>query len=190
MSFTFTKIVFLLELIFLMNTIFFSLGTNLGNRSYFLQKAIQQIQLKIGNVSDQSSVYETEPWGFNTNQTFLNQVIKVDSKLLPLQVLTEIKIIELELGRTRGSAEYESRNIDIDILFFNDMKIEYEELTIPHPKLHLRNFTLIPLAEIAAEFIHPIFGERLGKLAQSCADDKLVEVYCQSQITALQEDEI
>jgi 2-amino-4-hydroxy-6-hydroxymethyldihydropteridine diphosphokinase len=179
------RLYFCFELIFTMNVIFLSIGSNIGNRSYFLQQAIYYIRLKIGTLSSQSSVYETEPWGFKTNQLFLNQVIKVETKLSPIKVLNAIQDIELKLGRTRGSAFYEPRTVDIDILFFNRLKRKSLRLTIPHPKLHLRNFTMIPLSEIAGEFIHPVFNERLDSIAKKCSDNKNVKIYDQLQMKSL-----
>lgn len=173
-----------------MNTVWLSLGTNIGDRSCFLQLAIENIQQKIGNVSKRSSVYESEPWGFTADQPFLNQVIKVETTLLPNPLLLKLQAIERGLGRKRNSGVYESRTIDIDILFYNNLKINNPDLTIPHPLLHQRSFIMIPLAEIAGDFIHPVFYKSLDALAKTCKDNKSVEVYIQSQTTIVQKNEI
>lgn len=163
-----------------MKTVLLSLGTNIGDRSCFLQLAIENIQKKIGNVSLRSSIYQAEPWGFDADRPFLNQVIKVETAMLPYKILRKLQDIEKELGRTRNSGVYESRTIDIDILFYNNMKINNPDLTIPHPLLHQRNFIMIPLAEIAGDLIHPVFNKNIYDLAKACKDNKSVEVYFQS----------
>jgi len=159
-----------------MNKVILLLGSNLGDRKYFLNNAIELIDINVGSTLQVSSVYETEPIGFTSDNLFLNQVIIIETNYEPLTLLRKLQTIEEKLGRKRNSETYQDRNIDIDILFFNKIKMESKELTIPHPQLHLREFTMIPLIEITGEYIHPVFGERLDKLAHKSLDNSLVKV--------------
>lgn len=153
------------------------LGGNLGNREFILNTALDKITEQIGKITNESSVYETAPWGFETNKSFLNQVIRVKTKLGPTELLVTLLSIEQELGRTRNEKKYQSRIIDIDILLFDTLIINEKNLTIPHPRLHERMFTLIPLAEIAGDHIHPGFGKTINTLLFSCKDKSEVNVY-------------
>lgn len=128
------------------------------------------IHEKIGHVYKVSSVYETEPWGFDCDQAFLNQVIAVDTPLNPHETLDKAHEIENELGRRHTSVFYESRPIDVDILMFDDIIYHDSKLQIPHPRMHERNFTLIPLAEIAGEKTHPVFEKTIDDLVSNCTD--------------------
>ena len=157
-----------------MNQVYLLIGGNLGDRFDFLKKARQGIENKIGKLVEVSSIYETAPWGFEAEQNFLNQVILAQTDLSPQEVLRFCLGIEDELGRERESEQYESRTMDIDILFFNDEIIETKDLTVPHPKLHQRRFTLEPLAEIAPRFMHPVFNKTLQELLHLCEDQSQV----------------
>ena len=160
-----------------MHKVYLSLGTNLGNRMNILLQSFKLINKRIGNVIKSSSIYETEPWGFNSDNQFLNQVLLIHTNKLPDEVLKIIQTIETELGRSRNSIIYESRKIDIDILFYDDLIIEENYLQIPHPYLHVRNFTLIPLIEISPEFIHPVFRLNLMNLSLLCKDNCQINIY-------------
>jgi len=131
---------------------------------------MQMIDKKIGRVYKVSSIYETEPWGFDCDQNFLNQVIAVDTHLNPHETLDKALEIENELGRKHTSIFYESRPIDVDILMFDDIIYNDASLQIPHPRMHERNFTLIPLAEIAGEKKHPVFERTIDDLVSHCTD--------------------
>lgn len=159
-----------------MNKVILLLGSNLGNRNEFLKKAIQMIRSEIGKIIKASSIYESEPSGFSSDKLFLNQVIIVETIYHPQKILAKLQKIEKELGRKLRSKTYKNRNIDIDILFYNDIKIESENLTIPHPRLHLRDFTMIPLVEIAGDYIHPVFGQRLDMLSTKFCDNNSIKV--------------
>ena len=136
---------------------FLSLGTNLGNKQENLQIAIQHIAKKVGKVIAQSSVIETEPWGFVSENTFLNMVIKVETSLSPLTILKEAQKIEKLMGRVEKTNNvYQDRIIDIDIILYDNVILDTPELKLPHPLFHQRDFVLKPLCEIAPEFIHPI----------------------------------
>ncbi len=154
-----------------MKKVFLGIGTNLGNKERNLEQAIARIKEYIGPVLKSSAVYETEPWGFQAKDEFLNMVVKVETKLHPSGVLGRILMIESQLGRVRGKKQYSSRLIDIDILLFEDMIVNEESLKIPHPLLHERRFVLVPLCEIASEFIHPVQKKSIAELLKLC-DDK------------------
>ena len=154
-----------------MNFAFLQLGSNLNDRSALLQRAKEEISSAIGKISGESSVYESEPWGFQSENRFLNQVVRIETELGPIDVLNEILKIEHKLGRIRtGKKSYTSRLIDIDILFYNDEIISDGTLTIPHPKIPERMFTLIPLSELDRNMIHPGSGKSITDLIKECPD--------------------
>jgi 2-amino-4-hydroxy-6-hydroxymethyldihydropteridine diphosphokinase len=160
-----------------MSKVILLLGSNLGNRKQFLDKSMELIKSEVGSVLKVSSVYESEPWGFNSNNLFLNQAIIVETTYQPQTILKKLQKIEKELGRKIKSQTYQNRTIDIDILFYDEMQLESKNLIIPHPKLHLRKFTLIPLIEIAGDYIHPVLGQRLDMLVTNSTDNKSVKVF-------------
>ncbi len=139
------------------------MGTNLGDRPAHLQQAIVEIERNIGSILNCSSVYETEPWGVTDQPSFYNQVLKVATTLDPLQLLTATLAIEKEMGRVRAE-RYGARIIDIDILFFDDLVINTDQLTIPHPRITERNFVLAPLAEIAPDLVHPVLHQTISEI--------------------------
>lgn len=138
-----------------MATLYLSLGTNLGDRQSNLDTALTLIGQRIGTVSAKSSVMETEPWGFESSNFFLNMAVKVSTKLKPMNVLKAAKEIEREMGRTVKSDTdgYQDRIIDIDILLYDDLVMQTPELTIPHPLMQKRRFVMEPLSEIAPDLI-------------------------------------
>ena len=141
------------------------LGSNLGDRGANLQKAITEIAEKAGVFSAISSVYETEPWGFQSNNRFLNQVVCIDTHLSPSALLQECQDIEKTLGRNNKTQDhFEDRTIDIDLLLYEDLIIESRELTLPHPHLHTRMFVLQGLYEIAPDLIHPKLKQSISYL--------------------------
>jgi 2-amino-4-hydroxy-6-hydroxymethyldihydropteridine diphosphokinase len=157
-----------------MSVVYLLLGTNLGNKAENLSRAKKYIQQQNIKILKESGVYETSSWGFNHPETFYNQVIKIETDLLPEILLKEILNIEQLMGRIRNAIQYEARIIDLDILFYDDKIIQSENLTIPHPLLHVRRFTLEPLCEIAPLLIHPVFNKTIQDLLNECEDTGIV----------------
>ena len=149
-----------------MSHYYLSLGTNLGDKRQNLHAAVKLIEERIGSIASLSSFYETAPWGFTSEHTFLNAALSVHSSLSPLQVLTLTQTIERELGRTHKSVngQYSDRLIDIDILLCDDLILHTPTLQIPHPLMHLRSFVLQPLAEIAPDVVLPVLGKSIKEL--------------------------
>lgn len=154
------------------HTCYLLLGSNLGNRKETVLSAIRQIDSRMGRVLKQSALYVSEPWGFHSRDEFINVVIKVQTYLEPYELLENIQKIEAEAGRIRNLEEpgYKSRTLDIDILFYDDLIMNEEYLTIPHPRLHQRRFTMEPLHEIAPGLVHPLFKKTVAKLLEECTD--------------------
>ena len=149
--------------------VFILLGSNLGNREEFLKKARNRINKDIGAIEVNSSLYETAAWGIDSNQSFLNQVIEVRSTLPPGALLQTCLHIETDLGRVRRSVTGD-RKIDIDILLYSNKIVRQKKCTIPHPRLHLRNFAMVPLQEIAPGIVHPEFGISITELLDLSTD--------------------
>ena len=152
------------------------LGSNVGDKIAQLKFAIKEISLKIGIVSAKSAIYESAPWGEEKQPSFLNQVIIVESDLLPFQILEKTQAIEQKAGRiARG--KWKMRELDIDILFYEDRVVNQEKLQIPHPYIQKRFFTLAPLFEIMPEFIHPIIKKSISDLYNNCDKSLMVKKY-------------
>ncbi|MBU3837484.1 MAG: 2-amino-4-hydroxy-6-hydroxymethyldihydropteridine diphosphokinase [Candidatus Phocaeicola faecigallinarum] len=146
-----------------MAKVFLGLGTNLGDKRNNLLTAVTNIEEKIGKVTSLSSFYETEPWGFESENSFLNAALCVETSLDPATILHIIKEIEIEMGRTQKSVNkiYSDRPIDIDILLYDDLTMETDELTIPHPLMTERDFVMKPLMEIADETVRSTITSNL-----------------------------
>ena len=130
--------------------IYLGLGSNLGDKCLHLRTAINEIEKRIGHVECQSAFVETEPWGFESDNTFVNAVVRVYTALSPLDLLKETQTIEREMGRTHKTVDgkYSDRIIDIDILLYGDVEINLPELVVPHPRMHERDFVMKPLEEV------------------------------------------
>ena len=132
-----------------MHNVYLGLGSNQGDREEYIRKAISLIGERVGEVLRQSSLIETEPWGFQSENKFLNGVILVATALTPREVLQATQKIERTLGRRKKtSLHYQDRPIDIDILLYDDLHIDEPDLKIPHPLMHQRDFVMIPLQEL------------------------------------------
>jgi len=151
-----------------------SLGTNQGNRLENIQQAYQLIEERVGTIVRRSKVYSSEAWGLEDQADFMNTAILVETTLSPIEVLDAVLQIEADLGRVRLE-RWGPRLIDIDVLFYENEIIDTARLTLPHPQIEHRNFVLIPLLEIAPDFIHPILQLTIDQLYWACKDDK--EVY-------------
>jgi len=171
------------------NRVYLLLGSNLNDREHLLSMAIKELALRIGEINRTSSIYETEPWGFESSEPFLNQVVRVATSLSPKALMKEIIRIELNLGRKRNASGYASRTIDIDILLYGDKVIKEDGLTIPHPRMAERLFTLIPLGEIDGNLIHPVLGITISELIRLCVDQGRVDHY-ESRAVKLTGDEV
>ena len=153
------------------------LGGNLGDRSYYFSSAISLIRERIGVITSVSSLYETEPWGFEHENWFLNQALIVKSVLAPEEVFRKTHDIERKLGRKRDNSRYNGRIIDIDILFVDEEIFYSDDLVIPHPRLHKRKFALLPLLKIAPKLRHPLLDRSVEEMAVSCKDSMKVNLY-------------
>ncbi len=147
------------------------LGSNLGDSKALILKAKNLLEINLGPCVLNSSLYKSEAWGFDTTDSFLNQVLVFDSDLNPKEILHIALDIEDKLGRERISDGYSSRTMDIDLLFYDQEIIKEDDIEIPHPRLHLRRFTLEPLVEIMPDFVHPIIHKTLHKLLVNCTDN-------------------
>jgi 2-amino-4-hydroxy-6-hydroxymethyldihydropteridine pyrophosphokinase len=152
-----------------MNTAFILTGGNLGNRLDNLNTAKLFIQQHCGKVVATSSVYQTAAWGMQQQPDFYNQVLQINTLLSAHQLLKELLGIEAQMGRVRNE-KYGPRTIDLDILLFNDEVVDDENLKIPHPYLPQRKFALIPLNEIAQNFVHPVEKKSIHRLLLDCRD--------------------
>ncbi|MFO7828443.1 MAG: 2-amino-4-hydroxy-6-hydroxymethyldihydropteridine diphosphokinase [Bacteroidales bacterium] len=158
-----------------MKRVILLLGGNQGNRTHYIERARDLIEHEIGKISQSSKIYESAPWGFKADQKFFNQVIVVQSILAPFKILEKIWGIEKKLGRIRVGGKYISRTIDIDILFYEHEIIDTPDLTVPHQHMHQRRFTLIPLAEILPDWVHPGFNQPISYLLKNCKDSSEVK---------------
>lgn len=148
------------------NIVYLGLGSNIYSRSIYIYQALNLIEKNIGHIISRSSIYQTAPWQMPENSGFFyNLCVSVNTSLSANEVLNNILSIEKYLGRIRTNKNtYESRCIDIDILFFNDEIIQTEQLKIPHPLIQERLFVLEPLCEIAENLVHPVFNKTIKEL--------------------------
>ena len=148
-----------------MALVYLGIGTNLGNKEQNLQVAITALSIEVGEVLLQSSFYASEPWDFDSENDFLNAVVLVQTILTPTDLLAKTQKLERKIGRTtKTTLEFADRVIDIDILLYDNIIIDEPELKIPHQLLHLRDFVLIPLSEIAPNLVHPIINKTIVEL--------------------------
>lgn len=146
---------------------YIGLGTNIGNKRRNLITAAALLAERAGDVLSISSFYETEPWGFESDNTFLNAALMLETELEPLQLLSLTQEIEKEMGRTQKSdGAYHDRIIDLDILLYDLCVINEAALVVPHPLMHKRQFVMEPLAEIAPMLVHPVLNKTMLELAE------------------------
>ena len=139
-----------------------------------LNFAMDRIASDVGAILSQSSVYETEPWGFESERTFYNKAVVVLTSFSPRELLKKIQTIEELQGRKRTAGSYRSREIDIDIMFYNSWIISEDNLIIPHPLLQDRRFALVPIAEISGDMIHPVIKRTVSDILKDCQDHSVV----------------
>ena len=152
-----------------MSKVYLSIGSNKGNRSVLINKAIDEIEKKIGKIISRSSIYQSKSWGFDSND-FYNLSLLIDTDIEPKSLLINLKKIEKSMGREDIDGSYSDRFIDIDILFYDNIIIDSEDLKIPHPKIEIRKFVLVPMLEIADDYVHPILNKTIRQLNNECDD--------------------
>lgn len=158
-----------------MSKVYLLLGGNMGDKRWVFDQATTLLGERVGKITRRSAIYETEPWGFESSNMFWNQVLELQVDIDAPKVLQRTLKIEQELGRTRMINQYDSRVIDIDLLFYDDQVIEMPELVIPHPRIQERKFVLIPLNEIIPEMVHPMLQKSIHQLLAECPDQLKVE---------------
>ena len=155
-----------------METCYVLFGSNMGDKNGIFAQACLYINNRCGRILKVSASYESEPWGFDAEEWFLNRVVVIETAMDPEKLLCELLDIERELGRERHPEVegYTSRTADLDILYFGSRVICTETLTVPHPRLHLRRFALLPLCEVAPDLVHPVFRLTQTELLERCPD--------------------
>lgn len=148
-----------------MAKVYLSAGSNVGDRQKFIKLALQSIS-EFCKIIKVSSLYETEPWGKLDQPQFLNLCLLIETQLQPKQLLKKFKNVESNLGRTKN-VKWAEREIDIDILFYENLILNEVDFILPHPRIEERVFVLIPLSEIAPDFIHPVFQKPIRELAKN-----------------------
>ena len=162
-----------------MAIVYLSLGSNLGDRVGYIQQATSLLSANENiNIVATSSFYESEPWQMNSDNWFVNAVIQISTNLSPEALLDECQRIEAQLGRpVNRNAEYSDRTIDIDIIFYDNLIFNNPRLTIPHKHFHKRGFMLVPMLEIAEDFVHPFFGKTVESLFDAVENPEMVCLY-------------
>lgn len=161
-------------------SVFILLGSNLGERQLLVNQACGMIEERCGKIMAKSRLYESEPWGFKSEHWFLNMVVEISTSLSPDELMDTLLAIEKELGRDRSTPHegYVSRPMDLDILYWNDGLIaDNQHVIVPHPRLHQRRFTLLPLCDIAPDYVHPILKKTNRQLLDECSDSGIVKLF-------------
>ena len=161
-------------------SVFVLLGSNLGDRELLVNQACKMMGERCGEIVAKSRLYESEPWGFKSEHWFLNQVVVLDTEMSPDDLMDTLLEIEKELGRDRTTPHegYVSRPMDLDILYWGkDLIVEKQHVIVPHPRLHQRRFTLLPLCDVAPDYVHPILKKTNRQLLDECQDFGKVNIY-------------
>lgn len=159
-----------------MHKVFLGIGGNVGNKQKNFNEALILIEKHLGKVLKISSIYETPPWGFKAEENFWNEVIMIETDRSAHNLISEIHIVEQHFGRQReADSRYSSREMDIDILYFDEEHIENAQLTVPHPRIAQRKFVLVPLVEIAPDFVHPLLHQSNFQLLEHCKDESMIK---------------
>ena len=157
-----------------LHSVFIILGSNLGDKIAHLEQGCDWLR-QIGTVNRSSNIYETEPWGVDDHPSYLNLVLELTTDLPPGRLMKACLRIERQFGRIRKKG-IKPRVLDIDILLYDNRIVEQKKVTIPHPRMHLRRFALIPLAELAPDKVHPVFGITIKELLDQCPDRSAVNI--------------
>lgn len=162
-----------------MAIVYLSLGSNLGDRVGYLQQATSLLSaMSEINIVATSSFYESEPWQMNSENWFVNAIIQISTTFAPEDLLKECQRIEKQLGRTRKTLSgYTDRTIDIDILFYENKIINTDSLIVPHRFFHRRAFLMVPMLEIAEDFVHPMFNKTVETLYDELENPEIVVLY-------------
>jgi 2-amino-4-hydroxy-6-hydroxymethyldihydropteridine diphosphokinase len=156
---------------------FLGLGSNLGDRAEYIAKAIEEIgSLKDTKITKEASLYETEPWGFKEQPDFINSAVEIETSLSAEELFTGVKSIEQKLKR-QSVGKWQEREIDIDILFYGSEIIHTEKINIPHKEIENRKFVLVPMKELAPDFVHPVFNKSIEELLSYSKDSLVVKKY-------------
>ncbi len=157
---------------------YLSLGSNLGNKKENIEKAIKHLKKSVGEVVKISNYYLSESWGFKSDD-FLNNIVEIKTHFDPLQLFNRLKIIEkrMEAFHNSFSSGYQSRSIDIDIIYYESILYKQKSLTIPHVNMHNRKFVLLPLVELCPQRKHPLFNKNVRELLEACCDKSKINLY-------------
>lgn len=160
-------------------SVFILIGSNLGERELLVNQACRMMGESCGELVAKSRLYESEPWGFKAEHWFLNQVVEVKTTMQPDELMKTLLLIERELGRDRSVPHdgYVSRPMDLDILYYGEEIVDTEMVKAPHPRLHERRFTLLPLCDVAPDFVHPLLKMTNKQLLELCRDNGKVNIY-------------
>ncbi|MDR3332649.1 MAG: 2-amino-4-hydroxy-6-hydroxymethyldihydropteridine diphosphokinase [Synergistaceae bacterium] len=161
-----------------MSRVAVGLGSNKGDRLANIRRALKLIRERAGVVVAASDVFETPPWGVAVQPRFLNACVLVDVELPPHDLLAKFKEIEYDMGRLKKGGRWGPREIDIDILLYDDVRINDKDLTIPHQYMHERAFVLMPLSEIATELTHPASGLSISDLLAASDSEGIIRIAC------------
>jgi len=163
-----------------MHSVYLLVGGNLDNTHAKYERLFVLLEKHIGKIIDKSQFYESSSWGYESAHLFINMAICIETELSPKALIKETQRIESLFGRAKTTSnQYKDRIMDIDIIFYDDIILDTEDLQIPHPRMHLRNFVLYPLAEICPELVHPVFKKDVGRLKAECGDEgEVVIILC------------